>query len=342
MKKSITVSLVGIAALAVAASVSCAQVPASPPTPPNPPSAPVPPAALPFALAENDDEPQAALQAAARELAVSQDALANRYALVGEKAWLFSGRPGVTDALVIPKDASDAQSLADMSEDLNVMARILEKALKPGAGKSGSAVYIPSPFGGSAGAPRNLYIEGYGALFLLNVNFPLVAPPAPKKEEAETKEQGDSEWEVTKRELYQPPGSGFDFKQPHVISSGRTAEKYDPEKVETLKKDLIEAFKNAAHIRKLKSDEVVTVTVLAPGPVVESKVATLPRMTSAPKPAAPDFKPIPKRAIRTASESRGAKLILRAKKSDIDAFQKDKLNLDDFRKKVNVMLLEGA
>ena len=32
--------------------------------------------------------------------------------------------------LVIPKDATDAKTIVDMEEDLNVMARILDKAVK--------------------------------------------------------------------------------------------------------------------------------------------------------------------------------------------------------------------
>jgi len=42
-------------------------------------------------------------------------------------------------------------------------------------------------------------------------------------------------------------------------------------------------------------------------------------------------------ARRAVADSRGSRLILRARKSDIDSFQKDKLSLDDFRKKVTVI-----
>ena len=41
------------------------------------------------------------------------------------------------------------------------------------------------------------------------------------------------------------------------------------------------------------------------------------------------------------AETPSTKLILRAKKTDIEAFQEGKTNLDDFRKKVNLMVLEG-
>src|SRR5947208_2195611 len=117
MKKSTAILLVGLATLAVIAGPTFAQVPASPPTPPSPPATPLPPVPRQFALAENDVETD--LDAAASQLAASQAALANSYSVLGEKAFLFPGHPAGADGnLVIPKDASDAQSLADMDEDL--------------------------------------------------------------------------------------------------------------------------------------------------------------------------------------------------------------------------------
>ena len=47
------------------------------------------------------------------------------------------------------------------------------------------------------------------------------------------------------------------------------------------------------------------------------------------------------RALRMPAETPGTKLILRAKKTDIEAFQEGKIDLDEFRKKVNLMVLEG-
>ena len=254
---------------------------------------------------------------------------------------------------MIPKDASDPKSLADTEEDMNVMAHILEKAASPREERSAQAmgIFIHGPFSGPAAAPQNLYIEGYGALFFLSVNYPLVAPPTPKKQEPEPKEETSSEWEDARRELYRPPETRWDFNASGVMALPRTpAEEYDAGKVETLKKDLISALKNAAHIRKLKSDESVTVVVTGRGPAAQMKVVSSHNPGSEPKPFPKESKPVPKaatgsrtipaRALRTPSEAPGTKLILRAKKSDIESFQKDKLNFDDFRKKVTLMLLE--
>ena len=55
---------------------------------------------------------------------------------------------------------------------------------------------------GPSGTPRNLYIEGHGALFFLSVNYPLVAPAA-KSADNEAKDAPDNEWEEARRELNQ-------------------------------------------------------------------------------------------------------------------------------------------
>jgi hypothetical protein len=251
--------------------------------------------------------------------------------------------------LVIPKDNVDTKDLAETEEDLNVMARILEKtaSTRGERGAQAMGIFIHGPFSAQSGA-QNLYIEGYGALFFLNVNYPLVAPPSENKEDTESKEQTSSEWEDTRRELFHPPGSEPDLNGPFAKSvPGTPAEKYDPDKVEALKKNLISGLKNAAHIRALKSDESVTVVVTTHGGLAGSKtigrvsVEAYSSSQSGTKKSS-STKTIPGRRVRVPAEGSGTKLILRAKKSDIEAFQENKMDLDEFRKKVSVMMVEGT
>ena len=126
-------------------------------------------------------------------------------------------------ALVIPKEAGDPKELTETEEDLNVMARILEKAASGRDDKHPHAMGIAiqgNLFGsGSSSVPRNLYIEGHGALFFLNVNFPLLAPPT-KSSESDAKDATSTEWEEARRELYQKPGSGFEFNWKTATTSG--------------------------------------------------------------------------------------------------------------------------
>jgi len=246
-----------------------------------------------------------------------------------------SGGTAAGRTLIIPKDAGDPKEFAEMEEDLNVMARILEKAATGREGKNRQAMGIWIHGGhSSSSVPKNLYIEGHGALFFLNVNFPLL-PPATKNADTEPKDKTSTEWEDARRELYRSPGSGiepFELHLKNVPGFSGPVEEYDSDKVESLKSDLISALKNAAHIRKLKSDDVVTVVVSGRGSSADGKVA---RRVVGPKRAAVGASV----AITTGAggEGRGTKLILRARKSDIDAFQKDKLSSDEFRKKVTTI-----
>ena len=247
--------------------------------------------------------------------------------------------PGATtgQALIIPKEAGDPKALADAEEDLNVMARILEKAATGSESKNRQAmgIWVHSGFGSSS-APRNLYIEGHGALFFLNVNFPLL-PPATRASETEAKEKTSTEWEDARRELYRPPGSGFESFEYHLKSTpgfGGSVEAYDSDKVEDLKRDLIAALKNATHIRNLKSDETVTVVVSGRGPGAAGRARRMAVTTSSSGTSARAPMTIYKGA---SGDAQGTRLILRARKSDVDAFQKDKLNLEEFRKKVSVI-----
>jgi hypothetical protein len=302
MKKPIAL-IAGTAWLAVVANVGLAQlIQVETPEPPEPPEA-----------------------AEAAAVAQVYDVVTGMFGSSG-------GTAGRT--LIIPKEGGDPKELTDWEEDLNVMARILEKAVSSREARNRQAMGIWIHGGQASSAmPKNLCIEGYGALFFLNVNFPLV-PPATKAAETETKNKTSTEWEEARAELYRSPGTGFEpfeLDLRRVGGMGGPAEEYDADKVEDLKRNLISALKNAAHIRKLKAEEVVTVVVSGRGPAAESKA-----MKKAPGNRNSGSAPV---AIikGSAADSPGTKLILRARKSDIDAFQKDKLGLDEFRKKVTAI-----
>jgi hypothetical protein len=243
-----------------------------------------------------------------------------------------SSSPG--RSLVIPREGTDAKALSDMEEDLSVMGHIIDKAASSKDEKSARAmgIYVHTPLGSAL--PRNLYLDGYGALFFLNVNFPLVPPPN-KKEETQPKEETSTEWEDAKRELFQPSSYAGDLPKlftmeqgsgSFAFSTGGQTEDYDADKVDELKRNLVTSLKNAVHIRKLKSDETVTIIVNGHSP--ETRI---------PRRASSNSRPANVWTMKTASDTKGTRLIVRAKKSDIEAFQKDKTSLDDFRQKVTIM-----
>ena len=60
-------------------------------------------------------------------------------------------------------------------------------------------------FGPGESPVRTLYLDGYGALFMVHVNFPLLPLPVTDKPHAEdTIPKAPSTWDQTRAELYGP------------------------------------------------------------------------------------------------------------------------------------------
>src|SRR5256886_14538876 len=113
------------------------------------------------------------------------------------------GHDGPGRALVIRTSDADAKAQGNLEEDLAVMSRILDKTLaqKLDEDRPNRFMGINVLFGPGSSPIRSLYLEGYGALFLLNVNFPLLPPPQ-KAEQTKEKSETDSTWEEARRENY--------------------------------------------------------------------------------------------------------------------------------------------
>jgi intracellular sulfur oxidation DsrE/DsrF family protein len=235
--------------------------------------------------------------------------------------------PDRSRSLIIPRDAVEPEDLAQIEEDLNVMARILEKAASGDEERRKLAMGINiqnSIMGGSS--PRNMYLEGYGTVFILNVPFPLL-PTSPKAEDLEDKQDTSSEWDAARQELYSgmPPGFAMDLSNLTFLGRLGGAQRYDEDQVEALKDRMVSALRNAAHIRALKPAEEVTIVVNGGG-TTQARVASSGTRHNV--------------SVLSQSLSQGAvsRMVLRAKRSDIEAFRQGKLNADQFREKVSIMI----
>jgi len=229
-------------------------------------------------------------------------------------------------SLIIQSSDPDPKTYANIEEDLNVMYRILSKTRKQDDGGFGLGSFLS---GSSGSSVKSMYIEGYGAVFMLSVRFPLVAPQ-PAEEQAKPKENTSEEWERAKRELSSRNTLELDLERAWTHAIGPAGEEYDAQKVEDLTVSVLESLKNATHIRNLKSDEFVTVAMLgAEGPPQRISVENEDE----------DGKSKRKTRIETMGVPRGeSTMTIRAKKSDIDEFAKGKLNLDAFRKKAKMLV----
>jgi hypothetical protein len=243
-----------------------------------------------------------------------------------------SGGGGPIKPLVIQSSNPDPKEQASLEEDLAVMAHILDKALEdvPGTqwhgGGGPQAMGINVLLGQGSGPVRNLYLDGYGALFFVSVNFPLVAPVAKSDEE---KPAGDSAWEEAKQELY---GGGPGTRAPFPPT-----EEFSQDKVNKLKTTLLDALNNASNIRGVKPEESITVCVLG-GPGSAG--------------------PRPKHVARAGAGGggggfgggyggglgfaysgaplKGTLMTIRVKKSDVDSFAKGKLSPEEFQKRARI------
>jgi hypothetical protein len=237
---------------------------------------------------------------------------------------------GSGKALMIRSSEFDPKEQANLEEDLAVMAHILDKAMEEKVGsqrRAPKAMGIDLYFSSSSAPLRSLYLDGYGAVFMLKVSFPLL--PAAKSETRKERTDTSTTWEEARQELYGRSGEGKMMSAP--------AEEYDEEKVTRLKDALLEGLKNGANIRDLKPDDSVTVCVFggAGGPAKGLSVAKV----------GP-----PRAAVQNqvwvygegkSGQTRGTIMTIRVKKSDIDAFAKSKQSLEEFRKKAKVTTYAG-
>lgn len=237
--------------------------------------------------------------------------------------------------LVIRTGEAEPKGTAALEEDLAIMSRILSKSLKEVIGGDDVMTAMGMRLRALAWSPavagaQNIYLDGYGAIFLLNVNFPLLAPP--QKTEGE-KAKGDSTWDEVKRELYGPK----DEPLTRLFGKDKARAEFDPDKVNRLKDSLIQGLKNATNIRGLKPEEFVTITVVGPesgagGSVVMSKSDDDEGKTKGVRSARVE--------VRRATTSSADQTImtLRAKKSDIDNFAGGGASLEQFKNRVAVSI----
>jgi hypothetical protein len=266
--------------------------------------------------------------------------------------YTYKTQPSVP-TLLIPSAGLKPDQLAEIHEDMQIMSRILDKAL----GGGGPATYVYSrgdvdpttadPFSipaypsaattfrsllaGPAKCMEAIYLEGFGALFVTRVDFPLApvktgwAPPPKPAEE--------SVWEQTKLELrgvtrasQAMRASGYDH---YYRSSGR-AQEYDAEKVSQLQKTLLETLGHASNIRGLKAEDSVAVAVL--GSEVKGPVDVQFILMSE-----TDQTRVGGRSTSRVITTRPTALTIRLKKSDVDAFAQDELSFDELRKKATIL-----
>jgi hypothetical protein len=245
---------------------------------------------------------------------------------------------GAGAVLVIPSVEMKDDEFTAIMEDLNVMSRIFDKKLGPQHEHLTTNISGERQYFTYALSPRDkrvteaIYLGDFGAMFLTSVNFPLLPPPK-VEEEKKVEEDVDTVWERTKQEMTMPKKEKTDETQWWATSQAfqqqRQVQVYNTEKVEELKRTLTKSLKHAANIRGLKGDEWVTVVVKGSAPAAVARITNAKRLA--------DGKIITRLSKKNSGSSSPTFLTIRAKKSEIDAFSKKKLDDAEFRKRVQII-----
>jgi len=313
--KSLTRTVTVVLALnLITAGFALAQAVPPPPEPAAAPTPPSPPHIEAVEIAAKDVQRQA--EGVRKQMEIVHQNL--------RRAFSYSGAGSV---LVIPTSEMKAEDLITIIEDMTVMARIFDKQL--GQEQSRQPWFPPDFFRQDSRMAEAMYLQGYGALFLKKVDFPLSPQTTVQEQEETKKEDVDPVWQQMRREIYEPHEDRRRREERHE-------EKYDAEKVENLKTNIIKALKHATNIRCLNPDESVILTVTGSG---DSSIINLPVVTIAAQDKDRTMKiemPALPSLPRDLELSCPTVLVIRAKKSAIDAFAKGDLDLDKFCQRVKI------
>jgi hypothetical protein len=140
-----------------------------------------------------------------------------------------------------------------LAEDLEVMSRIIDKTLTGSFPDHYKVARTFTSIGSHQGC-QGIYLKGYGAVFMTSIGFPVS-----ERKTAEGKTAPDDLWQRTRYEIIGVPGAMS------LISRGDSG-KYEPEKVEQLKEELLKLIGTYAHnIRQLGANENIVVAVRGAG-----------------------------------------------------------------------------
>jgi len=169
------------------------------------------------------------------------------------------GRTSNRRFLVIPHDDIRAEKLAEIMEDLQVMSHILDERFKQSRRVQGMFTDFGDFFGRNNRTTEATYLEGYGVLFSMEVNFTFSSPAeSTAREPEEAAEYVDPTWQQARRQVFQPGAT-------QRLGASESTEEQGHRMVEELKKDLIATLKHAANIRALQPDEWIILTVIGTG-----------------------------------------------------------------------------
>lgn len=251
------------------------------------------------------------------------------------------GRSDARRVLVVPTDELNGEDLAAIGEDMLVMSHILDKSkgsqedTRRYNRAEGLFVDFGPFFRRVSRVTDAIYLQGYGALFLMEASLPLSVPSEDEKQEHQAeqeKEDVDPVWQMTRSRILSPEPSS---DEPQADEE----RDYDPEEIAELKRELVRTLKHAANIRHLKADEWVVLTITGKPQLPAGDAHDFNRFS---------YEQLMYGGMMDARLGLEAQLLgtpplsvtvvtMRAKKSDVDAFAKGTLDFEQFHQRVKVL-----
>ena len=223
--------------------------------------------------------------------------------------------------LVVATSRLGTTTLAELREDLTVLAKLVDDAISDDRGDLSvrRAMGIVVDWLPGVTSSANLYIEGHGAIVQTCVRFPL-APPKQEEITKPAEKPRNSAWESARRELF----GGTNDDAAEVVFPPETREEYSSARVEALKKNILKALINARNFRGLKSDESVTVVVRS-RPTTHSQIVFFSSHVSHGK-------------TTPTNDETEATMTIHIKKSDADALATGAIKEEEFGKRACVAI----
>ncbi len=254
---------------------------------------------------------------------------------VGRAHLSFQGASSLR-TLVIPRPDATEDQLAETREQLTIMSRILVKAADPESTGRGAFRFHLAGLDFNAGTDLDaMALDGYGALFQVSVDFPLIEIAKAAEKKAPAPADKDATWERTRRELAGGPAEDLlDDNE----AEGVNAPPFDAERVASLRKRLIDSLRHAANLKFLhEGAERVTVVVTGRSPSLNHAGIRVSGSSTVQANVVGYVKDL--NGVQVVDLNGGRRmqqLTLTARKGDIDAFAAGRLSVEEFTRKVVV------
>lgn len=268
---------------------------------------------------------------AERQMKAMRGSLSRLRTNLGE-TYLQGGGPHAFRSLVLPL-GDEPRDAGAIKEELAIMGRLIEKSLQPESERKSNPFRLE--FGGIHLGGRNdldaLYLEGYGVVFFIEVDYPLAAAPAREEKAAPTQAAKDDAWEQARREVRGEPDPDDDVAE--VAIFGNESRPFDPARVEALRARLIEALQQARNLKCLRESETVTLVVSGAGPREGAyrKARSVAAAGGGDRSQLYFFD-----AAGGAGRGMGSVMTLRVGKTDLDSLGAGRLKPEEFGSKVRV------